>query len=388
MVPKLLVLSVSAGAGHVRAAEALVAAAHARGWSAQHIDVMELVPRLFRRLYAGSFITLVNRSPALWGYLYHASDVVGPDTYLARFRRAIEELNTRRLARAVHQAEPTHIVCTHFLPAQLCARLRAAGVVSAPITTVVTDYDVHALWVQPGQAGFCVAAEEVAWRLDDRLAALPGAPPVPPIAVTGIPIASGFAAPPSRAEAAARFGIDAQRTTLLLMSGAAGVGAMDKLAERMLHVPGDFQIMALAGRNAPLLDRLGKIAARFPGRLFPVGFTEVPEAAMAASDLAITKPGGLTTAECLALGLPMLVVSPIPGQEERNSDYLLEHSAAMKAHDAAGVEYRVRRLLADPDRLARMRAAAPALGRPLAADAVLDQVMAASPSSSAPNPSV
>jgi processive 1,2-diacylglycerol beta-glucosyltransferase len=162
------------------------------------------------------------------------------------------------------------------------------------------------------------------------------------------------------------------------MSGGHGVGALDVLAKRILSIESDVQVLALAGKNAELLGKLHQVACEHPHRLYPLGFTRTIERVMACSDLAIGKPGGLTTSECLAMGLPLLVVSPIPGQEERNADYVLEHGAAMKAHDAAGIEYRIRRLLAEPSRLTGMASAAKRLGRPRAADAVLDQVLAPS----------
>jgi processive 1,2-diacylglycerol beta-glucosyltransferase len=141
-------------------------------------------------------------------------------------------------------------------------------------------------------------------------------------------------------------------------------------------MPGDVQFVTMAGRNETLLAELRTLSQRFPGRLFPLGFTRTVERVMAASDLAVTKPGGLTTSECLAMGLPMVVVSPIPGQEERNADYLLENGAALKAYDEAGLEFRVRSLLEHPDRLDRLRQAATALGKPGAAGSVLDAVLA------------
>jgi processive 1,2-diacylglycerol beta-glucosyltransferase len=373
--PRLLILSVSAGAGHVRAAEAVRQAAVARGWSARHVDVMELVPRLFRKLYAESFITLVNRSPALWGYLYHTSDNARRDSTVSKIRRAVERLNTRKLASLIADEAPTHVVCTHFLPAELCGRMRAKGTLAAPVHVVVTDFDIHSLWVQPNLAGYCVAADEVAWRLRPRLDAI--AAGSTPVTVTGIPIVGAFSQPPDRATAAGELGIRADRTTLLLMSGGLGVGAIDQLAERLLAIPGDFQLVAMAGKNVELLGKLEALAKAHPGRVKPLGFTSTPERVMAAADLAISKPGGLTTSECLAMGLPMLIVSPIPGQEERNSDYLLENGAAEKAHDAAGVDYRVRRLLAEPARLRRLRTNAAAIGRPAAAAAVLATIAGA-----------
>lgn len=361
----VLVLSVSAGAGHVRAAEAVCRAAERAGHRATHLDIMELVPRLFRKVYCDSYLRLVNRHPALWGYLYHASDHAKPDSTMTRVRQAVEKLNTRALVKRLKDLAPDAVVCTHFLPAQVLAGLRRAGGCTLPTWVVVTDYDVHALWAHQGLTGYCVADEEVAWRIRER--GIGDAR----VAVTGIPIMAPFAARPERAACAREFGLDPARTTLLLMGGGGGVGGLGQVAERLLRLPGEPQLVACAGRNAALLERLRTLAAGAPGRLFPLGFTDHPERMMACADLVVSKPGGLTTAECLALGLPMLVVSPIPGQEERNADYLLEHGAALKAHDAAGLEYRARGLIAAPERLAAMAAAAARLGRPRAAEQVV-----------------
>lgn len=368
---KLVILSVSAGAGHVRAAQAIEAAAKRDrpGIEVIHLDVMELVPKLFRKVYADSYLSVVNRHPALWGYLYHSADRQRPDSTLTRLRQALEALNTRSLVRRLRELSPEAVICTHFLPAQILSRLIAKGGWTAPVHVVVTDFDVHALWIHPHLAGYCAAAEEIAWRMRDRGLGQT------PIAVTGIPIMPAFASRPERIVCARELGLDPGRLTLLMMSGGFGVGALDQLAARLLAIPGDFQIVAMAGRNPELLARLKELAGRHPGRLLPQGFTTTPERLMAACDLAIGKPGGLSTSECLALGLPMLVISPIPGQEERNSDYLLEHGAGLKAHDAAGLEYRIRGLLADPGRLAVLARGAAALGRPQAARAVLDAVL-------------
>ncbi len=147
------------------------------------------------------------------------------------------------------------------------------------------------------------------------------------------------------------------------------------MAERLLRLDGDFQLIVMAGKNASALAALQILAARYPGRLVAQGFTDKVERLMACADLAVTKPGGLTTSECLAMGLPMIVNSPIPGQEQRNADFLLEQGAALKAFDAVTLEYRIRYLLENPAKLADMRAKARALGRPAAARHVLNTVL-------------
>ena len=365
----MAVFSVSAGAGHVRAAESLVAAASKLDIRATHHDVMDIVPPLFKKVYAESYLTLVTKHPALWGYLYSKTDLRKIDSALDKLRLAVERLNTQKLKDILADDPPDYIICTHFLPAQIFARWRRKKRMATPVWVCITDFDVHMLWVHHHLTGYCTASEEVAWRLKNK-----GIDEAA-VVVTGIPVMPAFSSSPDREECARELEIRSNQMTILLMSGGAGVGAVHKLAERLLAVPHDFQLITIAGRNKRLLQSLGEVARKYPGRLKPLGFTTSIERVMAACDLVITKSGGLTTSECLAMGLPMIVVFPIPGQEERNADYLLEHGAAMKAYDEAGLEFRVRSLFEDPKLLETMQANARRLGRPTAATDVLNTVL-------------
>lgn len=365
---KMVILSVSAGAGHVRAAEALTqtAADTLPAWDALHLDVMDFVPKLFRKLYAESYVKIINRHPALWGYMYRKSDRVEDwHSKMKKFRVAVERLNTRKLFKALAAEKPDTIVCTHFLPAELISRLFYKEKLATPCWVQVTDFDVHGLWIHDHMAGYFAASDEVAWRMRAR------GIPADRTHVTGIPISPAFNRSLSREACAEEVGLSPDKPILLLMAGGLGVGDLYELAEKLLETKGDFQLIALAGKNKALLADLKKLAKQHPGKLLPMGFTRTIERLMAASDLAISKPGGLTTSECLAMGLPMIVVSPIPGQEERNADYLLENGAAMKAHDAGGLVYRVQMLMEKPALLKRMQKNARVIGRPKAAAAVL-----------------
>ena len=368
---KILILSVSAGAGHVRAAQALQAAAEKwfPGVEAVHVDLMELVPKLFKTVYADTYIKVVEHHPAFWGYLYDKTDHEKVDSALSRLRVAIERLNTQKLKKLLAEINPDHVICTHFLPAQLLSRKIRKGTFQRPVWVQVTDFDVHALWLHDHMSGYFAAHEEVAWRMAER-----GLPPER-IHVTGIPIMPVFGQRLDRGQCARELCLDPGKMTLLMMSGGGGIGGLGQLAERLLRLDGDFQLIALAGRNERLLEELREVAGRHEGRLIPMGFTRVIERIMTIADLAITKPGGLTTSECLAMGLPMIVVSPIPGQEERNADFLLENGAAMKACDAGALAWRVDQLLRQPGRLETMRENAGRLGHPDAARKVLDIVL-------------
>ena len=370
-IERIAIFSVSAGSGHVRAAQAIQAAAAL--WypdvDVMHIDLMELVPKLFRTIYTGTYIKLIEQHPALWGYLYDRTDREKIDSSLSRLRSTVETLNTRKLKKVLNDIAPDHVICTHFLPAQLLSRRIRKGKFLKPVWVQVTDFDMHTLWIHKGMSGYLAAHDELAWRMSER------GIPAELTHVTGIPIMPAFADRLSRTTCAHELGLDPASKTLLMMSGGAGLGDSLKLAERLLSMEGEFQIVALAGRNERQFKKLKSLAARYPGRLFPVGFINTVERAMAASDLAITKPGGLTSSECLAIGLPIVIVSPIPGQEDRNADYLLEQGVAMKACDVNAVAWRLNLLFNEPERLDIMRVKARLLGRPDSARKVLDCVL-------------
>jgi processive 1,2-diacylglycerol beta-glucosyltransferase len=170
MAARLLLLSVSAGAGHVRAAQALEAAAKlARPpFTATHLDLLTLVPKDFKKLYGEQYIKLVERLPQLWSFLYSKSDRPTRDSLVGRLKRAAEKLNTRKLDAEIERLAPDVILCTHFLRRSCCRAGSAAnGAPKRPPVGAGHDFDVHALWVHPHVIAIALPAE-VAYRLADR----------------------------------------------------------------------------------------------------------------------------------------------------------------------------------------------------------------------------
>jgi processive 1,2-diacylglycerol beta-glucosyltransferase len=370
-VKRLLLLGVSAGAGHQRAAAALAAWGAGRA-EIQHWDVLDFVSTTFRKVYADAYIKLVNNHPEWWRLVYNASGNAAANSAGQRLRRMVERGNTRALIKAIRAFRPDRIVCTHFLPAEILSHEIAEGRSGVPVYVQVTDFDLHPMWVTAGMAGYFAANAEVAARLTAC------GPVVAAARVTGIPVMPDFdpMRGPSREAARQEFAAGAAGPVVLLMGGGEGIGGLTAQAEALLELDQSPSVIALAGRSAAALAGLEKLAERFPGRLTPMGFTDRVPDLMRAADLVVTKPGGLSTSECLALGLPMILSAPIPGQEERNADYLLEEGAALKAIDVLALRLRAAALLGDPPRLARMAARARAIGRPYAARDVLDQVLA------------
>ena len=372
-----MLLSVSAGAGHVRAAAALGAQARDSGFEAVHIDIMQRVPAWFRWLYADLYAILVNRTPLLWSCLYAAMNHPDGNGVLQGLRRAIERRVSRAWLADLAALAPDAIVCTHFMPAEVLGRHQSKRTVrqstapappACPVYVHVTDFDLHAMWVQPGIATYFVGCDEVEFQL--RRAGVDAAR----IAVSGIALTPGFR-PMARQDGVLRgLGFDPAKTTVLLMGGGGGFGQLEQVASGLLRAADDFQLLVLAGRNGATLAALQNMALRWPGRLAALGFTDQVAQLMASVDLVISKPGGLTSSECLAIGVAMIANGPIPGQEERNADHLLEQGVALKAIDHATLVYRLRHLLDDADQRKAMALRARSLGRPDAARDIIEAI--------------
>src|SRR5258708_5412022 len=371
--PRVLLLSATSGAGHVRGAQGLEKAFLSRGDCAvEHIDALQYVSKFFQRIYDKAYISMGRRAPELMGMLYERTD----QPWLhPRRRLALDRLNTGSMIRLLKRIQPDLCVATHFLPAEIIAWLIAKKKLRAHNAIVVTDYDVHALWLCRTVDRYYVAIDEAAEYLA-RIGV-----PREKLRVTGIPIDPLFGTPVNRADARKQLGLDADATVILISAGAYGVSPVEQLVNDLLALKRPWQIAEIAGKSEETRKRLeelswesGTLPSGSP-RLFPVGFTTEMDKFMAAADLMVGKAGGLTTSEALARALPMALIEPIPGQEERNADHLLEAGAAIRCNNLPAAAWKIAALLDDAARLARMRDAAKKLSRPAAAAAIAEDAM-------------
>ncbi len=358
----ILILSASAGAGHMMAAHAMQQALRAQAPDAdiEVLDVLAISNPFFRRVYAGGYLGIVRHMPTAMGWLYDATDEPGRTLHEA-IRVGVQNLSKRPTERYLRRRRPSLIVNTHFLPAEFVAQMCRAGDLHCPQVTIITDMETHRLWVQEPTERYYAATELgqaglATWGVAAEC-----------VRVTGIPVRPGFNLELPPAEARRRCRLDPQLPVVLLLGGGFGVGPTAQLLHELVTMPAAAQIAVIAGRNERLKRGLEDQTrdARRPVRV--VGFTDRVHEWMRAADLVVTKPGGLTIAESLACGLPLVIVSPIPGQETRNSDYLLEHGAAIKVNHPRLLGHRVGELLADSERLRALREGARAMARPNAA---------------------
>lgn len=369
---RILILSVKAGAGHLRAAQALEAVIRGEypQISVEHIDALEYTNKAFRRGFTSGYEKLARDLPAIWGMIYEALEEKPPDSKTKALAKLFDNLNAAPLWKKVKEFDPHAVICTHYMPAEVLGPKRLKGELKALLYVTLTDFCIHSMWIQAGTDHYFVASEEMAYAL--RVKGLQGAK----LSVTGIPIMPVFSKDyPAKPELRESLGLSPECLTVLLSAGGFGLSEIDStvgvLAEKLDNV----QFLAVAGRNEELRDALVMAAGGHPGKIVTFGFVDNMHELMAASDLAVTKCGGLTSSECLAMGLPMVIIKPIPGQEERNADHLLESGAAVRSHSNAHTVFKVETLLKDPDRLNTMAAAARRSSHPRAAFDVAAQVV-------------
>jgi len=415
---RILIATVTAGAGHVQAAAALEEA-----WKAltprdtvQRLDVLEFTPKLYRKMYVEGYVKLVEHAPELWAMVFKKTDNPALARKLTRVRSAMRKLTTEKFVRRLWQFKPDVALCTHYMPLEIMGRLKndpklalspgprtvpvrsgcaesddlrgfrsestsraaasrdgsrsdeSGACIRPPLTvSVVTDFEAHALWMEPAVDLYCVAAEETKARLVAR-----GTEPER-VVVTGIPIAARFSSSVDVTAVRKRYGLRDDLPVLLVLSGGFGMGPVAEILSELNKLATSVQIVVVCGRNEELRRELAVQERRHPTHVF--GFATNMHELMAVSDLIITKPGGLTSSEALAMGKPMFVLNPIPGQEAANSDFLLEHGAAAKANRVEDLPFRLEKLL-NSSKLAEMAAAAKSLGKPQAASAVCQAVLA------------
>lgn len=364
MFKKVLILSASVGAGHLRAAEALEKAFKQLNLAEEvkNIDVLNYTNPLFRRLYSKAYLDMVNNMPEVLGWLYDSLDKPWENE---KRRLALDRLNTLPFINLLKKEKPDLAVCTHFLPSEIISWLKAKGKVNFPQAVVVTDFDAHAMWLCHHYEQYFVALEETKVHLSKI------GIPIEKITVTGIPIDPLFSERKDKELMREKYGLDKNKLTIMVSAGGFGVGNIEHLLQALSDLKTPSQILAICGRNEDLKKKLEKLAIEKLNNervtFTPIGFTREMDEYMSASDLIVGKPGGLTTSEALAKGLIFCIVNPIPGQEERNSDHLLEKGCAIKCNNLPVLAYKIDELVMDKARFEQMKENVLNFARPNAA---------------------
>ncbi len=364
--PRVLVVTGSAGHGHVKAAQALAAALRTRHPTIDvgEVDALALMPRWYAETYRRGYLAMVDRWPLAWRHFYEKND-----RKVGWLGHVLTVFAGRKLAREVLAWKPDLVVCTHFLAPELLAREIGLGRTKIPLHVVITDHDVHRVWWYPEVERFYVASDVLRARMAYRFGV-----PLERTRVTGIPVAAAFGEKRDGASIRPRLGLDPARPTVLFLSGGFSAGPFAQSILGIWADRPDTQIVAVCGKNVRLARRLAELPRPENGKLEVLGFRDDVPDLMAVADVVVGKSGGLTTSEAMAAGKPFVVCAAIPGQEERNADAVAAAGAGVKAPTPEEVRWHVVRLLGRPDELHAMAQRAKAFGRPRAAADIADQI--------------
>jgi len=316
---RVLLLSEGFGTGHTQAAYALAAGMKRLD---PHLQCRVIELGNFLNPKMGPFILsayrkTVSSSPRLVGMLYRKQY----DKSLNRLAKlALHRIFYTQASRVMKQLRPDLIVCTHPFPNAVVSRLKRKGI-QVPLITLITDYDVHATWVNKEVNQYLVSTPQVRNLLLRRDV------PADSVRVTGIPVHPKFWERENKKQLRKELGLKPM-PAVLIMSGGWGVSFNKEMIRLLLSWADDIQLIFCMGSNEKLLQKMKSTPELDHPNIRLLGYTKHIDKWMDVSDLLITKPGGMTCTEGLAKGIPMLFYEAIPGQEEENGQYFVELGSA------------------------------------------------------------
>lgn len=310
--------------------------------------------RVINRAYMG----IVRGRPEIWEYLYDNPDVLRK---LKGVRNAIHKHNSPKLRRLIDDFKPDAIVCTQAFPCGLVADYKKREGLPTPLVGVLTDYAPHSYWIFDNVDAFVVPSEDTGKRLIEN-GVLPEK-----IRVYGIPVDPKFNDPINKSEIFERMNLDGDIPVILIMGGTQGIGPIKEAIVALDAMQIDAQIIAITGINKKLYKWLIKRSRRFRKRVDVYPFVDNMEEVMAIATLLITKPGGITTAEALCMGVPIMILHPLPGQESMNTQYLIGQEVAVRAKDQNDAAVLTEALLTNRGKLRQMSDKEKSLARPYSA---------------------
>jgi processive 1,2-diacylglycerol beta-glucosyltransferase len=359
---KILIVSQKSGAGHIRAAQALEKALKDSGGRLEikRVDFLDYAGPTVRGILGRGYTELAKRLPEVYGFLDIQFGEVGSfQKYLPLLK-----IGAPDFIKLLKTEWPDAIIATHPMPAALVLDLKKRKQIGCPLEVIVTDYKIHLLWVigKTGDLNYFVATEEMVWDLE-RCGI-----PRKNIHLCGIPIDPVFSREFNRRRLAEKYGLKKDKLTILLYAGSFGSINILKILGVLKSFKEKLQIIAVCGKDENLhkkILRFRKTSREFVPQVF--SWTQNIEELMAVSDVLVSKPGGITVSEATAMGLPLIIINPIPGQEEANTNWLMENGAALWALDSRQIILKIMTLMKYPEKLKALKKNARRIAEPGAA---------------------
>ncbi|MBN1870611.1 MAG: hypothetical protein JW847_08565 [Candidatus Omnitrophica bacterium] len=359
---RILCIHASAGAGHMKAAEAIY---NGLKKSTNHavylVDALDYSSFFFRRFYKETYFFLISKVPAVWGFCFGLLDIPRLQPLIRTLRRLQNRMNTKKLQQFFKEEQFDYIIMTHFMPTEIAASLKRAGLISSKLITVITDFDVHRIWLADGIDTYTVASDWTKNKLEDM------GIPHERVFVTGIPTDEKFASPVAMDVLKKKLGLQEQMFTVLIATGSFGIGPIEAIIETLKG----FQVIVVCGNNQGLYERL---TAQKSPLVHVLGLVDNMHELMAVSDAMVTKPGGLSISEALVSHLPMIFFNAIPGQETGNIKVLETYGVGMSGLSIDQIGRQLKKMRSSNEAYLTVRKKIRALARPTAVSDIISLI--------------
>ena len=369
MTRRILFLYLTKHSGHYSAAIAVETAmrrldAHVESML---LDSFSHANPVLSKVTLRAYLAALKTAPEIWEWMYDNADF---KERTAKIRELLNRGNSRKLQRVLDEFDPDTIVCTQaFACGVMASWKRATGRKTPVLVGVLTDFVAHRYWADPDVDLYIAPSEETRRNLISQGVSLER------VAAFGIPTNERFQLPVDKEVVIKSLGLKSDLPKILVMGGSLGLGPMKSVIRKLNKLPQPFDIIVVTGKNEELQEQLARKGPQLRHTTRILGFVENVHELMEIAEMIITKPGGITTAEALVKKLPMIIINPIPGQEAKNTDYLLSQNVAVEAEDANDVMLFVDEFLRNPRKLWTMREAAAALGRPRSAENAAQEIL-------------
>lgn len=351
---KILIFYASYGGGHLSAAKSIqkYIVENYENVEVDMIDCMKYINKPVEKFTTGAYLEMAKKAPKLWGKVYSGSQ----KGFLAAVSKDSNKLMSKKLNKLIQEKKPSLIISTHPFSSQMCSYLKKKGKISCKIATVMTDFAMHKQWLIGHEytENFFVSNENMKQDMVKYGVA------ENKIHVTGIPMSNRFFENFDTKKIYEMFKLNPEKNVILFFGGGEfglGKDRTVQILKAFIQTVPNYQIVAVAGKNEKMEETFESLAqdCNAKDRVRVLGFTDKVPELMHIASLVVTKPGGLTTTESLASELPMVIINPIPGQEEENAEFLVSKGVGIWIKKEDVPEKVITELFSSPDTLEKMR---------------------------------
>ncbi|MBI2990011.1 MAG: glycosyltransferase [Candidatus Magasanikbacteria bacterium] len=325
MIKKILIISAKAGAGHIRAAEALTKTALLQfpELEVKHIEFTDFIPSVLKTVFFDSYGPLVCKAPIIWDFLFKKTNTELGSATILKLISFLQKTRGSSFVKAVLDFNPDLILHTHFVSPYISSESKQLAHI--PNAIVITDYGVHKLWVGLPQADYFMPHQDMIRELNlQRI-------PLSRIHVTGMSIDPVFYKHKESGQLKQKYGFELGKPLILVLAGGQGLSDTTKPVKAISSIQTPFTLVAIAGKNKTLEKKLKNLKLPKQINYRTTGWTDTIDEYIRMADCVVGKPGGMTTSECMALGKPIIAINAVPGQEELNADFIIKHRLGLIA---------------------------------------------------------